>query len=115
MTKGQSDYTGAGFGTAVTAYRQLSDVSLPDDVRSAPFLRDLCSDEAKGYLSSLSTSMLRPADEFAALEAEVFVEPYMDPALKSSRRSTRNLSRTSTVEDFVTGARRGASAAPFSS
>ena len=91
MTKGRSDYTGAGFGTAVATYRQLSDVSLPDDVRSAPFLRDLCSAEAKGYLSSLPTSMLRPADEFAALEAEVFVEPYMDPVLKNSRRKYKEL------------------------
>ena len=45
----------------------------------------------RGCLSSLSTSMLRPADEITALEAEVFVEPYMDPVLKSSRRKYKEL------------------------
>ena len=90
MTKGRSDYGGANVGAAVASYR-LADVSLPDDERDAPFLRQLCSDEARDYLDTYRDSMMRPQAEYDALDSSIFVEPYMDPILRQSRRKYKEL------------------------
>ena len=90
MTKGRSDYGGANLGAAVARYR-LSEVSLPDDVRDAPFLRQLCTDKARDFLDTYRDSMLRPQAEYDALDSSVFVEPYMDPILRGSRRKYKEL------------------------
>ena len=90
MTKGRSDYSGTSLGTPVAPYR-LSEVSFPDNVKLAPFLRTLCSPKAVEYLSTYSTSMLRPQEEYDALDVDVFVEPYMGPVLRGSRRKYKEL------------------------
>ena len=89
-TKGRSDYSGTSLGAAVASYR-LSELSLPGCVRDAPLLRDLCSDRAKASVDDYTSSMLRPQDEYEALDEKLFVEPYMDPVLRQSRRKYKEL------------------------
>ena len=70
MTKGRSDYSGTSLGTPVAPCR-LSEVSLPNNVKTAPLLRTICSPKAVEYLSTYSASMLRPQEEYDAIDDDV--------------------------------------------
>ena len=84
LLKSKSGYTdSSGFDTGGLASYEPGNVSLPDDTRGSPLLRDVCSNKTSDFLDDLALMLNSEGEEEAAGDARQ-PQLYMDPVLANN-------------------------------
>ena len=91
LLRGRTGYGDSGGAGSLVAY-QRGAVSLPDEIKGAPLVEEICGDRGRHFLVGEGVRMLKPASDIDSSELAA-IPTYCDPTLLGSRKRYKTFIR----------------------